>query len=77
MIKIKQIEQRCLSLKQLAKYLGVSPSLVHRDYPKWATEYKIRVYKLPFTTGKRQKILFEKFDIDNKLLPAILINPGK
>jgi hypothetical protein len=74
-MKVLVVEKRCLNVKELASYLGVSKSLIYREYPRWCIDYEVKVYRLRIGTGKRSKLLFEKLDIDQKLLPAFLINP--
>ena len=74
--KVKYIEKRCLSIKELAQYLGVSRPFIQKKYPAWAVDYGIRIYRLNSFDAKRARIVFEKKDIDERLLPRFLVNPG-
>jgi len=62
--------KRCLSVREVAEYLGISTSYIHREYPRWISEFGVRVYKIG--TGERKKLVFEKKDID-RLLERFLV----
>jgi hypothetical protein len=69
-MKVIPVEKRCLSVQELANYLGVSKTFIHTEYPEWCTKFGIKVYRIGTNRGK---LLFEKSDIDQKLLPNFLM----
>jgi predicted transcriptional regulator len=71
-MKVVTIEKRTLSISELAKYLGISTSLIHRELPEWITNFGIKVYKIG-GQGKRGKYLVDKLDVDQKLLPSFQV----
>ena len=67
----QRILKRCLSTRELAEYLGISPSYIQREYPRWVSDFGVRVYKIG--VGERKKLIFEKEDVD-KLLERFRIS---
>ncbi|MEI8350058.1 MAG: hypothetical protein WCI77_07880 [Candidatus Omnitrophota bacterium] len=70
-MKVLPVEKRCLSVTELANYLSISRAFIHQEYPKWCLNYGIRIYKVG--ASARKKVLFEKQDIDQKLLPNLQV----
>jgi len=57
----------CLSIKDFARYIGMSQSFIEHNWMQLVTEYKIRYYRIGCNGRNRKRIVFNRADIDRMM----------
>lgn len=64
----KETHGKYLTVRQLSKYINLSPSWIWQNWPAWTTKNKIRTYRVG------NKLQFNRDDVDRALESRMRIN---